>query len=129
MALPLVTLLLLTACSTTNHQRLTSREYFSQFRNLAEALRYYPSLLIKGTGNQTKVIVRKNSSVQNPEPLYVVDGYPVGNSYASANQIVNMSDVVNIKLLTHSYELNTYGTNAAAGVIEIRTIRSTANTN
>lgn len=114
-------ILFLAACSTSNHQRLSSREYFSQFSDLAQALRVYPSLLISGTGNQTRVMLRSNASQQNQEPLFVVDGMPVGNSYARANHLINMADVVDIRLLSRSYELATYGTNGSSGVIEIKT--------
>ncbi|MCB0666708.1 MAG: TonB-dependent receptor plug domain-containing protein [Saprospiraceae bacterium] len=122
-----ITLLALTlsfaACSTSNHQRLSSREYFSQFSDLAQALRFYPALLISGTGNQTRVILRKNASMQNQEPLYVVDGMPIGNNYARANHLVNMAEVVDIRLLSHTHELTSYGVNGASGVIEIKTMK------
>lgn len=118
----------LASCAAPTQQRLSSREYFSRYQNLADALRYYPQLLISGSGNQTKVVVRKNMSVQNQEPLYVIDGFPMGNSYARANQLLNMADVVNIRLLTQSYELATYGANGASGVIDIRTIKIDSDT-
>ena len=117
----IVCLFAMAACTTGPKDRLSSTEYFSRFNNLSEALRFYPGLLISGTGNQTKVMLRKNVSVQNQEPLYVINGFPVGTNYSSANQILNMADVTDIRLLSHPSELNTYGTMASAGVIEIRT--------
>ena len=114
----------LIACNSNTTERLSAREYFSRFHSLAEALRFYPGLMISGSGNQVKVVLRKNMSLQNQEPLYVVDGFPVGNDYARTNQILNMADVINIRLLSHSSELNTYGPGASAGVIEIRTIKT-----
>ena len=113
--------LTMVACTTGPKDRLSSTEYFSRFNNLSEALRVYPALMISGTGNQTKVMLRKNISIQNQEPLYVFDGFPIGNNYHSANQILNMADVTAIRLLSQPSELNTYGTMASAGVIEIRT--------
>ena len=112
------------ACNSTTSEKLSAREYFSRYKTLAEALRFYPGLIISGTGNQTKVILRKNVSMQNQEPLFIVDGFPVGNNYARTNQLVNMADVTNIRLLSHASELNIYGPQASAGVIEIKTIKT-----
>jgi len=112
------------ACNSNTTERLSEREYFSRFKSLAEALRFYPGLMISGAGSQTKVVLRKNVSMQNQEPLYVVDGFPVGNNYARANHMINMAEVTNIRLLSHASELNTYGPMASAGVIEIKTIKT-----
>lgn len=109
------------SCQTSGGERLSSTEYFSRFNNLAEALRFYPGLLVSGSGNQTKVMLRKNTSVQNQEPLFVVNGFPVGNNYSRTNEMVNMADVTAIRLLSRPSELTTYGSMASAGVIEIRT--------
>ncbi len=117
----LILVLVTFACQSNSGSRLTSSEYFSSFSNLAEALRIYPGLMITGSGSQTKVILRKNTGVQNQEPLYVLNGFPLGNNYNQTNQAINMADVTNIRLLSQPSELNTYGSMASSGVIEIKT--------
>lgn len=109
------------ACQSHSGDRLTSSEYFSRFSSLAEALRIYPGLMITGSGSQTKIILRKNTGVQNQEPLYVLNGFPLGTNYNQTNQAINMADVTNIRLLSQPSELTTYGSMASAGVIEIKT--------
>ena len=117
----LLLILSVCACTATNNNRLSSTEFFSQYSSLAEALRYYPSLLISGTGSSTKVVLRKNASIKNVQPLFVVNGMPLGNQYQQANQLVNMADVTSIKIIDSQAESVTYGTLAAAGIIEIKT--------
>ncbi len=117
----LILVLVTFACQSHSGGRLTSSEYFSRFSSLAEALRIYPGLMITGSGSQTKVILRKNTGLQNQEPLYVLNGFPVGTNYNQTNQAINMADVTNIRLLSQPSELTTYGSMASAGVIEIKT--------
>jgi hypothetical protein len=109
------------ACTATKNDRLTSTEFFSQYSSLAEALRYYPSLLISGTGPNTKVVLRKNASINNQQPLFVINGMPLGNQYHQANQIINMADVTDIKIIDSQAESVSYGALASAGIIEIKT--------
>ena len=88
------------ACTSTNPDRLTSSEHFSRYSSLAEALRYYPGLMISGTGAMTQVKLRKNVSSVHKEPLFVVNGMPLGNKYQQANQLINMADVTSIKVIS-----------------------------
>ena len=124
MDLKTATLLLALAaysCTTTKTGHLTSTEFFSQYSSLAEALRYYPSLMISGTGPNTKVMLRKNASIVNQQPLFVINGMPLGNQYHQASQIINMSDVTSIKIIDSTGESMAYGALASAGIIEIKT--------
>lgn len=54
------------------------------------------------------------------EPLYVLNGYPIGNSFADVDQLVDNVNVKEILALTDS-EASFYGTRAANGVILITT--------
>lgn len=54
------------------------------------------------------------------EPLYVLNGYPLGNSFADVDQLVDNVNVKEIQALTDS-EASFYGTRAANGVILITT--------
>lgn len=54
------------------------------------------------------------------EPLYVLNGYPVGNSFADVDQLVDNVNVEKIETLTDS-DASFYGSRAANGVIVITT--------
>jgi TonB-dependent receptor-like protein len=56
----------------------------------------------------------------NNEPLYVVDGYPIGHSFNSINNLVNPIDVLKIAKL-NGPEAATYGARGSNGVILITT--------
>ena len=61
-------------------------------------------------------------TVRGGRPLFVVDGVPVGNSYASAANIVNPIDIRSVEVLKNPAETIIYGRRAAHGVILIRTM-------
>ena len=78
-------------------------------------------------------IVRRNTpyilsnSADSPtstssEPLYVLDGYPVGNSFRDVSQLSQNVDVKTIEILKGS-EASFYGSRAGAGVIIITTYK------
>lgn len=54
------------------------------------------------------------------EPLYVLNGYPVGNSFSDVNQLVENVNVKKIVTVTDS-ETSFYGSRGANGVILITT--------
>ena len=54
------------------------------------------------------------------EPLYVLNGYPIGNSFSDVNQIVDNVNVQKIETMTDS-EASFYGSRGANGVILITT--------
>ena len=91
-------------------------------RSLADILRKNTSLQVVGRGNDIKVYVRGMSSINlNTQPLYVVDDVPIGNSYASANSLLNPNDILKVKVLRSISELTYWGENGNHGVILITT--------
>ena len=95
--------------------------YLSKYTNLADALRGSSGLLVTGSGDHTRIVMQKTGSISNREPLYVIDGFPLGTSYRQANRMVNMANVSSIRILKNAFELTRYGEQGANGVIEIRT--------
>ncbi|NIG56252.1 TonB-dependent receptor [Chitinophaga sp. Cy-1792] len=72
-----------------------------------------------GTGNpsaQPVVLVRGLNSINNANPLYVVDGIPLGYAYD-----INPNDVEAISVLKDASAATIYGARAAGGVIIITT--------
>jgi Uncharacterized Fe-S oxidoreductase len=54
------------------------------------------------------------------EPLYILNGYTVGNSFYSVNQLVESVNIKKIEALTGS-DAAEYGSRGASGVIKITT--------
>jgi len=91
-----------------------------------------------GTGSSEKVIIRAITSFNNNQPLYVVDGIPIQNSFMGAGQTnqavdfgnqagdINPDDVASVTVLKGASSTALYGTRAANGVILITTKRGSA---
>ena len=98
-------------------------------------------------GSATRVIVRGLSSITGSnQPLYVVDGVPINNSFASGNATensmnvnakvdfgnsasdINPADIETISVLKGAAASNLYGSRAANGVIMITTKKGAQNT-
>ncbi len=98
-------------------------------------------------GSSTRVIVRGLSSItQSNQPLYVVDGVPINNSFASGNATensknvsskvdfgnaaadINPDDIETVSILKGAAATNLYGSRAANGVILITTKKGAQNT-
>jgi TonB-linked SusC/RagA family outer membrane protein len=90
-----------------------------------------------GTGTSEKVIIRGITSFNSNQPLYIVDGVPIQNSFmgsATTNQAVdfgnqagdiNPADVASVTVLKGASATALYGSRAANGVILITTKRGT----
>ncbi len=113
--------MMICSCSAGPPRALSTTEYFSRYSDLASALSVYPSLAISGVGGQKKIVVRRNASVVQKEPLYVLDGLPIGNNYQRANLAVDMPNVKALRVLVDPVQTLKYGSNGSAGVIVIIT--------
>ncbi|NBC65175.1 MAG: TonB-dependent receptor plug domain-containing protein [Bacteroidetes bacterium] len=70
------------------------------FRSLADFLENVPGVNVQGQGNNAYVTIRGISSFNTTnEPLYVIDGHAVGNSYIEANRIVTPNDIDYVRVL------------------------------
>lgn len=92
-----------------------------------------------GAGTSQKVIIRGYSSFSSNNPLYIVDGVPISNSFAGnasfadavdfGNQAgdINPNDVETMTVLKGASATALYGSRAANGVIMITTKRAKEN--
>ena len=92
-----------------------------------------------GTGTSQKVIVRGMSSFSGNQPLYIVDGVPIQNSFLGSNGTnqsvdfgnqagdINPEDVESVTVLKGASASALYGSRAAAGVIIITTKKGKIN--
>jgi outer membrane cobalamin receptor len=88
--------------------------------SLINRIRQLPGIVIRGgvpVFNKTQTDVSGSFVVQ---PLYVLDGYPVGNSFTDINQLVQSINVKEIEAITGS-DTAIYGSRGGGGVIKITT--------
>ena len=71
-------------------------------------------------GSRSTVRIRGISSFQNNDPLYVVDGTPVSDSYINW---LNPNDITSIQVLKDASAASIYGSRASNGVILIETTK------
>lgn len=139
--------LLITACGSTQYANKGGRNMdYSSMSTLADALRVQSGVQVVGSAHNTKVAIRgvntsksnvsetftasptgggpvqrKTTVLNDVEPLFLVDGTIVGNSYSQANRVVNVQDIVSIKVLKSYSETNAFGEQGKNGVIKITT--------
>ena len=71
-------------------------------------------------GSRSTVRIRGISSFQNNDPLYIVDGTPVQDTYVNW---LNPADITSIQVLKDASAASIYGSRASNGVIVIETTK------
>ena len=71
-------------------------------------------------GSRSTVRIRGISSFQNNDPLYILDGTPVQESYLN---FLNPNDITSVQVLKDASSASIYGARASNGVILIETTR------
>jgi len=71
-------------------------------------------------GSRSTIRIRGISSFQNNDPLYIVDGTPVQDSYIN---FLNPNDITSVQVLKDASTASIYGSRASNGVIVISTSR------
>ena len=113
----------LLSCSVTQTKSTNLNEELNDKNRavipLAERIRKLPG--IKFYNGVPVVTTSANSfSNSNPEPLYVLNGQVIGNSYTSILELIDSNNVASVKLIKGT-EASFYGTQGANGVIFIKT--------
>lgn len=75
-----------------------------------------------GPGSTPKVLIRGVTTVNGSDPLYVVDGMPVGNNI----NFLNSNDIESMEVLKDASAAAIYGTRGSNGVILITTKKGAA---
>nr|WP_129731007.1 TonB-dependent receptor [Parabacteroides goldsteinii] len=75
-----------------------------------------------GPGTQPKVLIRGVTTVNGSDPLYVVDGMPVGTNI----NFLNSNDIESMEVLKDASAAAIYGTRGSNGVILITTKKGSA---
>jgi len=71
-------------------------------------------------GSRNTIRVRGVSSFQNNDPLYIIDGTPIQDSYLN---FLNPNDIASVQVLKDASASSIYGSRASNGVIIIETTR------
>lgn len=78
--------------------------------------------MVRGQNTDIMVFIRGVSSMRSGnEPLFVLDGHQLGNSYSDASRLVDMSDVQKIEVLNSLDGSSMFGLRGNNGVILITT--------
>lgn len=88
--------------------------------SLLQRVRQLPGIMLRnGTPHFIKSFNQISGSSAT-EPLYVLNGYVVGNSFSSVNQLVESFNVKKIEAITGAAAAE-YGVRGGSGVIKITT--------
>lgn len=68
-------------------------------------------------GSGSKIRIRGTGTINNSDPLYIVDGMPVGGGIDN----INPSDIASIEVLKDAASAAVYGARAANGVVLVTT--------
>ncbi len=82
-----------------------------------------PGITVAASGSpgaRSTVRIRGISSFQNNDPLYVIDGVPVQDSYIN---FLNPNDISSVQVLKDASSASIYGSRASNGVILIETTK------
>jgi TonB-linked SusC/RagA family outer membrane protein len=82
-----------------------------------------PGITVAASGSpgaRSTVRIRGISSFQNNDPLYIIDGTPVQESYLN---FLNPNDITSVQVLKDASSASIYGARASNGVILIETTR------
>jgi TonB-dependent SusC/RagA subfamily outer membrane receptor len=130
-------LFLMAACATSENTTSGSQDFDlhagsavntvtddrDYYRSLADYLQRVPGVYVSGPQNNQMVLIRGVSSFNSEiEPLYVIDGTSVGTNYNTVNNMLNVRDIDNVRVLKGS-DAAIYGVRGANGVIVITTKR------
>ena len=125
----IILLLMAAACTSTKTNTSQEKPLDEQLQernratvSLLDRLRRVPGIIIRRNTPYILKATADSPTARSYEPLYVLDGYPVGNSFRRVNDLVRNFDVKKVEVLTGS-EASFYGSRAGAGVIVITTYK------
>lgn len=107
---------------STNGVELTENE--QRFgTQLIDLLRRVSGVVVQGSGFNARVTIRGNSTLNaSNEPLFVLDGTPVGHDFSAIASAINVRDVKSIYVLKGA-DAAIYGAQGGNGVIMITSIK------
>ena len=112
-------LALFSACYVTDSATRSADGQEPAYRELADLIRKQPGVDVRGRSPNYDITIRSNGTfITSHQPIYVVDGLVLGNSYADVANSINIVDVEDIRVIKGA-DASAYGSRGANGVIEI----------
>jgi len=106
-------------CTSSGASSTTNARPERAYTSLIDMLREQPRLTITGSGSNATIRIRGNKSLLGDnEPLFVVDGTPVG-TYGSISTAIDVNSVASIRVLAGA-QASIYGSRGANGVVLIK---------
>jgi len=106
-------------CTSSGASSTTNARPERAYTSLIDMLREQPQLTITGSGSNATIRIRGNKSLLGDnEPLFVVDGTPVG-TYGSISTAIDVNSVASIRVLAGA-QASIYGSRGANGVVLIK---------
>lgn len=95
------------------------------YTSLTDYFRRIPGLRVSGNDTNGKVYVFSGaqSILATNQPLFVVDGVRIGQSFDSLVRVINVNDIDRVTVLKSASETSMYGGAGSNGVIIIKTKR------
>ncbi len=119
----LALMLLATACSGTQKASGDSSAMMAN-QSLFQRLRKEPNVRVTGTEENATVYVSNIQGVsggRQAEPLFVLNGNPVGTTYNQAMEMLRGKEIDSVKVLKSTIATVQYGERASGGAIVIHT--------
>jgi TonB-dependent SusC/RagA subfamily outer membrane receptor len=89
--------------------------------DLVDHLRRIPGVQVTGSGSSARVSIRGMASMNSDsEPLFVINGTPIGGGLSTANSTVSVADIKSVRVLKTPSETSFYGIRGSNGVIVIQ---------
>lgn len=121
---------LLTACSTPQEiakqapvkesNTLEVDNSQTGITDLTVYLKQISGVQVNGSGADAQITVRGISSINmDTSPLFVINGNPIGNNFATVFNMVDIQQVKRVRVLKSSVDTSMYGMRGATGVVEI----------
>ncbi len=106
-------------CTSSGASSTTNARPERAYTSLIDMLREQPQLTITGSGSNATIRIRGNKSLLGDnEPLFVVDGTPVG-TFGSISTAIDVNSVASIRVLAGA-QASIYGSRGANGVVLIK---------
>lgn len=114
----------LNSCSSTKNtaSERSAADPTADYQTLKDYLRRDPKVQIRGGGESITVMIRgANSFSGGVEPVFVLNGTPIANSYVQASPMVDVSAISSVKVLTPGEATAQFGQRGENGAVVIIT--------
>ena len=115
----ILSLLMVTACSTTNTGGAYAKPEVN-YTSLADFLRRNSNVSVKGVDPDIRLQIRGvNSLSSETRPFIYINKNPLGRNYVQANNSVDPNNIRKVEVISSLSQLTRYGQEGHSGIIII----------